>query len=94
MIPTNELEARRALAEWTLATAGLFRWLASSGEREQDDADVVESHEWIMDKASDATHVAVIETLTGHNIRDQRSLEEMQALYEEVELARMRGSRN
>jgi hypothetical protein len=90
----TELEAWKALAQWTIAAAGLFQWLAGCGEREQDDANVVESHEWLMDKASDATHVAVVETLTGHNIRDQHSLEEMQALHEGVELARMRGSRN
>ena len=93
MIPTTELEAWRQLAQWTLAAAGLFQWLAGD-HGEQADADVVECHEWLMNKASDATHVAVTETLTGHNIRDQHSLEQMQALHEGVELARMRGSRN
>lgn len=94
MIPQSELEAWRQLAQWTIAAAGLFQWLAECDKREQDDANVVKCHDWVIDQASNATNVGVIEAVTGHNIRDQHSVGAMQTLHEEVELARMRGSRN
>jgi hypothetical protein len=94
MIPTTELEAWRSLAQTTCALAGLFHWLASGSEREQDDADMVECYEEQMGKLSNATHIDVVEKVTGHNMRDQLSVDETVRLYEAVELARMRGSRN
>ena len=94
MTPITELEAWKALAETTIALSGLFQWLSQSSEREQDDADVVECHSEQMERLSDATYVGVIEVVTGHNLRDQASLELLQELDQEIALAKMRGSRN
>jgi len=47
-----------------------------------------------MNKLSDATYVGTIEAITGHNLRDQTTPQELQRLAQEVALAKMRGSRN
>jgi len=89
-----ELDAWMRWASFTLALAGLFRWLGDSAGSDRDDADTEECHTAVMDALSDADGVRTLAAITDRNLRDQLTVGDAQALHDELELSRLRGRRN
>ena len=60
------------------------------GSNNEDDDEVIEAHEYVMDALSDADRVAIIQAVTGKDIRDQLTVQEMKEIEEEVRLRKQK----
>jgi hypothetical protein len=76
-----------------IGALGLFGWFAKN-DPNRDNAEFLEAHDYVTNSWADAEMVRKIEVLTGKNIREQLTVEQAQALYEEAQLRKMGSHRN
>ena len=68
-----------------VAVGGIFSWLAGV---QQDDEEIVACHELVLGMLADSDQVREIEDATGECLRDQISIEDVQAIAEDAERRR------
>ena len=90
------LEQASAHADYIFTSAliaGLLGNLFGHGDNDQD-AEVIAAHKLVMEALSDADRTEIVKAVTGKNWRDQLTVEELEAINEEVELRKMGPRRN
>ena len=86
-----ELDAIIAYGTFKLAAgtalAGVFAWLGG-GHDEDEDEEIAECHDLVLDALSDADGVRSIELHVDANIREQLSIEDVEAIHQDAERRR------
>lgn len=89
MMPMNEVSE---LAKWSAALAGSFlgliRFLAGRRDTQQENEDTIECHTYILESLSDADRRAILSCVTGKDIREQLSVEEVERIAQDAERRR------
>lgn len=70
----------------------LLAWLSKKIKPE--DQDIIDAHEFVGDKLGDSDFVRKTELLTGKNLREQLTVQQMQDLEREIKLLKMGNQRN
>ena len=68
-----------------VVVGGIFSWLTAGRD---DDEEVITCHELVLDMLADSDQVREIEDATGECLRDQISIEDVQAIAEDAERRR------
>lgn len=65
-----------------------------SNNREEDDEDIIEANEGMLEMVSDGDAVNFIHGVTGNNLRDGLTVQQVLDLHDEATMLKMRGKRN
>ena len=87
MIP--QPDALADYAQWTSAVVGslygLVRFFAGRKETQQENADTIECHEFVLRALADPDYRRKLEAVTGKRINEQLSWEEAEAIRADLE---------